>query len=489
MAKLSEILEPIAKDISKKDVQLITKAYNLAEKAHAGQKRLSGEPYFNHVFETAKTLANLGMDAQTITAGLLHDILEDTDTKEEEIENEFGENILFLIKGVTKLGTVKYRGYQRHVESLRKFFLAMANDIRVVIIKLADRLHNLQTLEAVREDKRKRIAMESINVYAPLAGRLGIGKLKSEIEDAAFPYLYPKEYREVEEIIQEKKGLYEKNLSEVKKELEKALEKNKMKIERISYRMKHKYSLWRKLVKRNMDIEKIYDIVAMRVITKNIEDCYRVLGIIHSIWKPLPGRIKDYIAVPKPNGYRSIHTTIFLGGGSTAEIQIRTEEMHSEATYGVAAHFFYKENKNSKSTEYKNKFKWIEDLKNLHYNPEDPKSFLEHLEMDFFNDRIFIFTPKGDVVDLPEDSTPIDFAYAIHSDIGDRIVGAKINNKMSPIFSKLKTRDILEIITKKDAHPSVKWLEHVKTSLAKKHIKSYLEKHSLLSKLKSFGKS
>ncbi len=489
MVNIKEITDLIEGKVLKKECELLQKAYSFAEKAHEGQKRMSGEPYFIHVFETAKILAKLGMDIQTIAAGFLHDVLEDTPTTEETIEKEFGPDILFLIKGVTKLGTLKYRGHERHVESLRKFFVAMANDLRVVIIKFADRLHNLRTLEYVREDKRKRIAMESIEVYAPLANRLGMGKLKGEIEDAAFPYAYPEEYAETEEIIKEKKDQYQKNLSDVQIELEQELKKNKIKVSEINYRMKHKYSLWKKLTKRDMDLAKIYDIVALRVVVSDIEECYRVLGLVHSIWNPLPGRIKDYIAVPKPNGYRSIHTTIFTGSGGIAEIQIRTKEMHAEAAYGIAAHFAYKENGNSKAKDDTSKFKWIEELKNLNYSPDEPKKFIEHLKMDFFNDRIFIFTPKGDVIDLPEDSTPIDFAYAIHSDVGDHISGAKINTKMSQIFTKLKNGDIVEIINKKDSHPSSKWIEYAKTAIAKKHIKSYLEKNSLVSKLKSFGRS
>src|SRR3989344_2794703 len=488
MPSVKEIIN-LTGGVNKKEEELIVKAYKFGESAHTGQKRMSGEPYFIHAFGTAKILAQLGMDAQTIAAGLLHDVLEDTKIKEEEIENKFGQNILFLIKGVTKLGTLKYRGHERHVESLRKFFVAMANYLRVVIIKFADRLHNLQTLQFVREDKRRRIAMESIEVYAPLANRLGMGKLKSEIEDAAFPYVYPKEHAQIEEIIKEKKRSYQENLAQVQKELEKELKKNKVKVVEIDSRMKHKYSLWKKLTKRDMDIEKIYDIVALRVVVESIEDCYRVLGIIHSVWKPLPGRIKDYIAVPKPNGYRSIHTTIFTGFGGIAEIQIRTKEMHAEAAYGITAHFAYKESEGKKAKDDQSKFKWIEELQDLHRTQEEPKKFIEHLKTDFFNDRIFIFTPKGDVIDLPDGSCPIDFAYSIHSDIGYHTAGAKINGKMSQIFSKLKNGDIVEIIKKKDSHPSSKWLEYVKTTIAKKHIKSYLEKNSLLSKLKSFGQS
>src|SRR3989344_5269388 len=339
---VKEILDLVG-EIKPKERELIEKAYKFAERAHAGQKRMNGDPYFIHVFETAKILAKLGMDTQTIAAGLLHDVLEDTKIKEVEIEKNFNKDIVFLINGVTKLGTLKYRGYQRHVESLRKFFMAMTNDLRVVIIKFADRLHNLRTLQFVREDKRKRIALESIEVYAPLANRLGMGKLKGEIEDAAFPYAYPKEYKIVEEILKEKKEPYKKYLTEVSDRLQRELAKNNIKYVDINYRIKHKYSLYKKLQKYDQDIDKIYDIVALRVVMETVEDCYRVLGIIHAIWNPLPGRIKDYIAVPKPNGYRSIHTTIFTGLGGGAEIQIRTKEMHAAAEYGIAANSSYKE--------------------------------------------------------------------------------------------------------------------------------------------------
>ncbi len=474
---------------TRKDKELIEKAYNFAERAHEGQKRESGDPHFYHVFETAKILTSLKMDAKTVAGGLLHDVLEDTSITEKELEKEFGPEVLFLVNGVTNLGTLKYIGHQRHVESLRKFFVAMSNDLRVVIIKFADRLHNLQTLQFLREDKRKRIAIESIEVYAPLANRLGMWKLKSEIEEAAFPFAFPKECAQMEEIVKEKKDSYEKNLSKVKRELEKEFAKNKNKVIEINYRVKNNYSLWRKLVKREMDIEKVYDVVALRIIVENVEECYRVLGLIHSLWKPLPGRIKDYIAIPKPNGYRSIHTTIFTGGGGIAEIQIKTREMHAESLNGIAAHFAYKEQSGKRNYDEKLKFKWLEELKGLNYSSNESRKFLENLKMDFFNDRIFIFTPEGDIVDLPEDSTPIDFAYAIHSDVGDHIFGVKINGKMSKIFSKLKNRDIVEIIKKPDAHPSSKWLDYAKTTIARKNIRSYLEQNSLYGKLRSFGKS
>ena len=486
---IREIVSLLPRKITKEEEELLNKAYDFAEKAHFGQKRMSGEPYFLHSFETAKILAGFGMDINTVASGLLHDVLEDTSTKEEEIQKNFGDDILFLIKGVTKLGTLKYRGHERHVESLRKFFVAIANDLRVVIIKFADRLHNLRTLEFVPENKRRRIAIESIEVYAPLANRLGMGKLKGELEDASFPYAYPKEYTETVEILKEKKVRFEKYLTEICEKIQGELEKNNIKFFKIDYRIKHKYSLYKKLQRYDMDIDKIYDIVALRVVVETVEDCYRVLGLIHSIWNPLPGRIKDYIAVPKPNGYRSIHTTVFTGLGEVAEIQIRTKEMHTEAAYGIAAHFAYKEKNYKNDFTDKLKFKWIDELKDFNYELDKPEKYMEHLKTDFFNDRIFIFTPKGDVVDLPEASSPIDFAYSIHTDIGDHTFGSKINGKMSQLFTKLKNGDIVEIITKKDSKPSGKWLEYVKTSVAKKNIRSYLEKNSLLARLKSFGQS
>lgn len=490
MTDYKEIINLIEGRVSKEDEALIHKAYGFAMHSHEGQKRMSGEPYFIHVFETAKILARLGMDAKTISAGLMHDVLEDTEITEEEMQKEFGDEIVYLVKGVTKLGTLKYRGHDRHVESLRKFFVAIANDLRVVIIKFADRLHNLKTLEHVREDKRQRIALESIQIYAPLANRLGMGKLKSEIEDSAFPFAYPKEYQKVTELLEEKKEEYSENLEKIQNTLKEELKNHNMNYDEISHRVKTKYSLWKKLNRYEMDLDKIHDIVAIRVVVDSIEDCYRILGLIHSLWKPMLGRIKDYISLPKPNGYKSLHTTVFTGKTGIAEIQIRTKEMHAEAAYGIAAHFAYKENCEEKVKKDKSKFDWIEELKELNYNPNKPQTFFDNLKTDFFNDRIFILTPKGDVVDLPENSTPIDFAYAIHSDIGDHIFGVKVNNKMVQIYSTLKNGDIVEIITKKDSHPTSKWLDYSKTNTARKNIRSYLEKNDtgILSKLRNLTK-
>ncbi len=492
---MSLSVNELTKEMGEKDKELIEKAYKFSLCVHEGQKRMNGDPFFTHSFETAKNLVSLGMDASTIAAGLLHDVLEDTKATEEEIKKEFGPEILFLVNGATNLSKLKYSGHERYVESLRKFFFALAHDLRVVIIKFADRLHNLQTLKDLPEAKKRRIAIESIEVYAPLANRLGMGKLKGELEDLAFPFAYPKEHAQIDNILRDKKDVHEKYLENISKKLREELEKNKIKVVQIDSRVKRKYSLWKKLVKFKMnleDIEKIYDMVALRVVVESVEDCYRVLGIIHSVWNPLPGIIKDYISLPKPNGYQSIHTTVFTGSGETAEIQIRTREMHREASYGVASYFSYKEqyeNKHKNNANNKLKFKWLEELKGLNYSFNESKKFIEHLKTDFFSDRIFIFTPEGDIVDLPEDSSALDFAYSIHSDIGNHISGVKINGKLSPIFSKLHNRDIVEIVTRSDAHPSSKWLEYTKTTLAKKHINSYLEKNSLLNKLKSLGKS
>mgnify|MGYP003433531573 FL=1 len=459
------------------DKALIQKAYLFAQKAHEGQKRASGDPYFLHVFGTAKNLARFGMDATTISAVLLHDTIEDTEVTGEDIEREFGKDILFLVNGVTKLGKLKYQGRERHVESLRKFFLAVAEDFRVFIIKLADRLHNLRTLEYVKPEKQKRIAIEAIEVYAPLANRLGIGKVKGEIEDAAFPFAYPKEYAKVEEIIKDKVPVYEASLQKINEKLKEDLTKQNVHTVELSARMKHKYSLWKKLERYKMDMDKIYDIVALRVIVKDVEECYRVLGIVHSIWRPLPNRIKDYIALPKTNGYQSIHTTVFTGDGGIAEIQIRTEEMHGRAEYGIASHFSYKEMTAAQKEKTPHKFEWVNQFKLLDGDGITKERFEESLKLDVTKNRIFVFTPEGDVIDLPEESSPIDFAYAVHSEIGDKALSAKINGKMSKLGTKLKNGDIVEIATGKNEHPSTKWLDYAKTTVARKHIRQYIDAH------------
>ncbi|MDB5188636.1 MAG: (p)ppGpp synthetase SpoT/RelA, pyrophosphokinae [Candidatus Nomurabacteria bacterium] len=456
---------------------LIQRAYDFAKARHETQKRNSGEPYFVHVFAVAQNCARLGMDIETIVGGLLHDTLEDTDATEEEIREQFGENILFLVKGVTKLGKLKYRGQERHVESMRKFFVAMAEDLRVLIIKLADRLHNVQTLEHVRPDKRMRIAVETIAVHAALAGRLGMGKLKGMLEDYSFPYAYPKEYAQVKALFDQNMPEAQQIIQEVDGSMQKTLAEFSIKHATVDSRVKHLFSLYRKLQKYQMDIDRVYDIVALRVQVDTVADCYQVLGLVHMLWKPIPGRIKDYIALPKPNGYQSLHTTVVTEHG-IVEIQIRTYTMNQEAEMGVASHFLYKENKFDKDSVPGNtSLEWLDELRELHTVVRNPSRFLEQLNHDLFKNRIFVFTPKGDVIDLPEDASPVDFSYAIHSRIGESTSSARVNGKMVPLGAKLRNGDIVEIITSKKAKPSSKWLDYAKTTLARRKIRAYVAEH------------
>jgi len=489
---------------TQKDKEFIKKAYDFALKAHEGQLRNSGEPYFNHVYETAKVLAGLKMGSTTIVAGLLHDSIEDGVATEECIKKEFGEEVLFLVNGVTKLGKVKYRGAQRHVESLRKFLVAAAQDIRVIIIKLADRLCNMRTLQYVRSDKQKRIALETLEIYAPLADRLSVRLLARELEDLSFQYAYPAEYEKTKNLLKTRQEKSILELEKFTKSLKKALAAENIIHFKTDYRQKGIYSLYKKLKKFGNDISYIYDILAIRIIVDTVTDCYKVLGIIHSIARPIPGKIKDYIAFPKPNGYQSLHTTVLTGDGATIEIQTRTFEMHHDSEYGIASHILYKEKGSTKQKEnsesrwfkqflpkiinYSKTSKdnteatpgWIDELaesqKHIKTN-KDEDGFIEDLKADFFNERIFVLTPKGDVVDLPIESSVLDFAFAIHSDIGIHTSGAKINGKMVSLNTKLENSDIVEIITKESSKPTAKWLEMVKTNMAKRHIGNYLEKN------------
>lgn len=475
----SRIFELLPK-LSKSDKELIIRACTFAQHAHDGQLRKSGEPYYNHVFATGMNLATLKMDTDTIAAGIMHDVLEDTSVTEEEMTKEFGEHITKLVQGVTKLGKLRYSGVERHVESLRKFFVAMADDIRVVVIKLCDRLHNIQTLQYVDVHKQHRIALETIELHARLADRLGMGRLKAELEDAAFPYVYPNEYRQTLELFQSLRPISDEQLEKVVGKLEEELSIFDVRIERIDSRIKHLYSLWQKLKKYKMDQNKIYDVIALRIIVPTPSDCYQALGVIHGLYRPVPGRFKDYIAVPKPNGYRSLHTTIFSGDGTTLEIQIRTKEMHEEAEYGIASHLAYKEfGKGSKATELeiKRKIGWTKDLIEWQKDVEHHKEFMKNLRTDFFEKRVFVLTPKGDVIDLPDGSTPIDFAYAVHSDIGDHMAGVKVNGKLVPLETKLENRDVVEIDVRDNAFPKRKWIDMARTTMAKRKIRQYIREH------------
>jgi len=477
------------------DIALITKAYNTAETAHAGVLRKSGEPYFNHVHETAKIIAELKIDPQTICAGLLHDSIEDGVLTEEKIKTEFGDEILFLVQGVTKLGKLKYRGAERHIESLRKLFVASAQDIRVIIIKLCDRLHNMRTLEYVRPDKQYRIALETLEIFAPLAYRLSIRKLSRELEDLAFPYVYSDEYKKVKELLKSKSAETLPKLEKFMKSVKTTLAEGGLINFTTDFRQKGIYSLSKKITKKNGEIDNIYDILALRIFTDTVADCYKALGIIHGKYRPLPGRIKDYIAMPKLNGYKSIHTTVFTGDGAIVEVQIRTHEMHKQAEYGIASHLAYKDLKNSENKEMnwfsqflpkslnsffsttpknQNSPAWIKDLAEQSHGVTDGSETLEDLKTDFFSNRIFVFTPKGDTVDLPIGASVIDFAYSIHSDIGNHISSVMINHKIASLNTKLNNFDQVEIITKKNAKPNRKWLDYAKTTMAKRFIKSAL---------------
>jgi GTP diphosphokinase / guanosine-3',5'-bis(diphosphate) 3'-diphosphatase len=473
-----EALFEVHNNLSDTDKELIGKSYDFAKIAHAPQVRKSGEPYFNHVYATGFMLAKLQMDAATIAAGIMHDVLEDTPVTAEEMTAIFGTEIVFLVEGVSKLGTLKYQGIERHAESLRKFFVAMTDDIRVVIIKLADRLHNVSTLEHLPPIKSKRIALETLEIHARLADRLGMGKLKAELEDKAFPFAFPEEYALVKDLADRTLDTSEEHLQEVARTLTEELEVLGVTVIRMDRRVKHLYSLWEKLKKHHMDIEKIYDIVALRIIVSDVPACYQTFGIIHGLYKPLPGRIKDYIAIPKPNGYKSLHTTVFDGKGATFEVQIRTEEMNRDAEFGVASHLRYKEiAKDTSQKKIKERTDWTHDMLAMQSEVSGNTEFLNNLKMDFFENRVFVYTPKGDVIELPQDASPIDFAFAIHTDVGMHIQSAKVNGKMASLDTKLRRGDIVQITTHSKSFPHRKWIDLCKTSLARKQIKTYLKVH------------
>jgi GTP diphosphokinase / guanosine-3',5'-bis(diphosphate) 3'-diphosphatase len=466
---IDQIINKLKNERPNADVDLLKLAYDFALKAHGNQKRKTGEPYIQHSLHTAFLLVQIKADLPTIIAGLLHDVPEDTDYTLEDVEKNFGKEIATLVEGITKLSKIKYRGVERYRESLRKMFLAMAQDLRVILIKFCDRLHNLRTLDALPKEKRLRIAQETMEIYAPIAGLLGIWRLKWQLEDICFKYIYPNEYKKLE----------------YKYEVEKKLERNqytlkiknilgiKLKENGIPYnienRFKHLYSIYKKMQLKNRKFDEIYDVFALRVIVPTVSDCYKTLGIIHSLWKPKSDRIKDYIAVPKPNGYRSLHTTVFGPDNKATEFQIRTQEMHEESLYGIAAHWQYKsKNEGGKQQQPS----WIKDILNIQRNAENTSDFINKIKLDVFQNRIFVFSPKGDVFDLPEFSTPIDFAYTVHTQIGDKATGALVNNKMAPLDQQLKNGDQVEIITDKNRKsPNRDWLKFVKTARAKEKIK------------------
>ncbi len=460
------------------DLKRITDALEFAEMAHAGQPRKSGEPYVTHVIGTATKLIELGMDTETVMAGLLHDVPEDTTYTLVDVEKLFGPTVAKLVAGVTKLGKLKYRGMERYVENLRRMFVAMAEDVRVMIIKFADRLHNLETLDALPPDKQLRIARESMEIFAPLAHRLGMGEIKGQLEDLAFPYVYPEEYAWVRDLVGERYQALDKIIEQMQNTLTAALKTAKVTIVNMHGRRKHLYSLYQKLIRPeyNRDLSKIHDLVALRVVVSNITDCYTALGTIHQLWRPVPNRFKDYIAQPKPNGYQSLHTAVFGPGGQPVELQIRDCAMHQLAEYGVAAHWHYTETgKPLAPSAVQEKVAWVKQLSEWRQEVGNDEAFLEALKIDALQKRIFCFTPTGDVIDLPERATPIDFAYHVHTDLGAKCVGAKVNEKLVSLDTELRSGDVIEILTDKNRKtPNRDWLTIAKTQTARGHIRRAL---------------
>ncbi len=453
---------------------MVRKAYERAATAHHGQRRLSGEDYVNHPLEVAAILADLELDAETIAAALLHDTVEDTNLTAEEVRREFGPEVARLVDGVTKLGRISLRtDQQQQAENIRKMMVAMAEDLRVVLIKLADRLHNMRTLEPLAEPKRRKISRETLDIYAPLAHRLGIGQIKWELEDLAFRNLEPDAYTDVISRIARKRADRESLVSDLREILARELEKVGIQAE-ITGRPKHIYSVWQKMTREGKDFSEIYDLSAIRVLVDSVRDCYGVLGVVHSLWKPMPGRFKDYVAMPKSNGYQSLHTTVITHTGEPIEIQIRTQEMHRVAEFGVAAHWTYKEG--GKDASFDQKLSWLRSLLEWQNEVGDAESFLNTVKVDLFEDEVYVFTPRGDVINLPADSTPVDFAYRIHTEVGHHCIGAKVNGRMVPLDYALQNGEIVEILTSKGPHgPSRDWLNFVKSASAKERIRKWFK--------------
>jgi len=472
---IQQVLDAVLSYNEKADVSLLREAYDFALEAHRGQYRLSGEAYIEHPLQVALILAELELDVVSVAAGILHDVVEDTDVTLEQVRESFGDEIALLVDGVTKLSRIEFTSKEeQQVENLRKMFLAMAKDIRVILIKLADRLHNMRTLAHQPKDKQKEIAEETLEIFAPLAHRLGIFKIKWELEDLALRFLEPERYYDLVKKISMRRQEREEYINQVIEILKEELKKVNIKAD-ISGRPKHFYSIYNKMVNKGKSLNEIYDLIAVRVIVNNVKDCYGVLGIIHALWKPIPGRFKDYIAMPKPNMYQSLHTTVIGPRGEPIEVQIRTWEMHRTAEYGIAAHWKYK-NQVEGDEDFEKKLSWLRQLLEWQRDMRDAKEFMESLKIDFFSDRVYVFTPKGDVVELPAGSVPIDFAYKVHTQVGHSCTGAKVNGRIVPLDYKLKTGDIVEIITSKGSGPSRDWLKIVQTSQAKNRIRHWFKK-------------
>lgn len=474
---MDELLQKLKKNFSEAEFQELKAAYDFSAAAHEGQKRQTGEPYFIHPCAVVNVLVDLGFDdVSTLVAAFLHDVLEDTQVTADELEQKFGKEVLELVEGVTKLDKIKFVSAEdEQAENLRKMFFAMAKDYRVIIIKLADRLHNMRTLDALKPEKQIKIATQSLKIYAPLAGRLGLSFVKCELEDLAMRYLYPDDYYELVEFIKTKSKERQQFIEKICDELKAKLQELGIEGE-VNGRQKHLYGIYKKMLKQGKNIEQIYDISAVRVIVNEVQDCYTVLGAIHTMWMPLPGRFKDYIAMPKPNGYQSLHTTVITKFKETFEIQIRTYEMHRIAEYGIAAHWKYKEGKTG-ATKIDDQINWLREVMDTQRESSDSHEFLENIEGNVFTDEVYVFTPKGKVLNLPVGSTTVDFAYAIHSAVGNKCIGAKVNGKIVPLNTVLNTGDIVEILTTNSGKgPSRDWIKFVKTASARTKIRQYFKK-------------
>lgn len=474
---IERVIKKFQDNNPKADTSSILRAYEFAEKAHNGQTRKSGEPYIQHPLHTAFVLAEIRSDLPTVVAGILHDVPEDTDITLDDIKKNFGDDVCNLVSGITKLGKIKYRGVERYRENLRKMFIAMADDLRIIYIKFADRLHNLRTLESLPENKRERIAKETLEIYAPIAGLLGVWRLKWQMEDICFKHLYPDDFKKLEYKYEvEKKAERNQFFQRTKKIIEPEFLKHHITNYQIEYRFKHLYSIWQKMQQKDRKFDEIYDVFALRIIVPTIPDCYKALGTIHTVWKPKINRFKDYISVPKPNGYRSLHTTVFGLDGKAVEFQIRTPEMNEESLYGIAAHWHYKNN-GKLGEENEEQPKWIREILEIKKGNKDTHDFIKEIQSsNVFQNRIFVFSPKGDAFELPEQSTPIDFAYAVHTDIGNKVTGVIINDKIGVLDQELKNGDLIEIITDKNQPgPSSNWLKFVKTKHAREMIKKNIQ--------------